>query len=157
MPADHEHRRAQTLLDQITTRDEGVSSGDERWLAGHLAGCTVCSEYAEVSRRTVRALDSFAFDLDPEAALRVQMAVRGRAVELGSGGRVFAVAVPVAAVLTLLGSIAAWVIIAWMAGQWKWPSPAWQIAFTVLWLLPSILLDAVIVFRKNWMDEEEGS
>lgn len=145
------HERARYLLDRSLVEGivEGISAEEQRWLDSHIAQCAECTDYAELSGRAVRALDSFAFELDPEAALRIQEAVRARADQM-AGAR-FSTGIPVAFALTIAGSLAMWGIAAWLAARWNVPAPAWHTAFATLWLLPSVVLDVLLLFRVRLM------
>jgi hypothetical protein len=155
MPFDH-HERARRLLDQETV--EGLHRDDRTWLDGHIEQCGECREYAELSRRVVRALDGFAFDLDPAEALRIQNTIRGRIDGLASHPRErkLAFAVPVALVLTIVGSMTVWRSAAWLAARWNLPAPAWQIAIGVFWLLPSLLVDLFLLFPGKFIGNRSG-
>ena len=76
------HERARLLLDRGMT--ESIPAEKQRWLDHHLSECAECSRHAELNRRAIQALDSFAFDLDHAAALRVQEAVTRRAERMRS-------------------------------------------------------------------------
>ena len=148
------HERARLLLDRAMV--EGVSPDEQRWLANHISQCGECNQYAELSRRTVHALDAFAFDLDPSAALRVQTAVRTRVHRMASHGRDSSTGFLIAFVLTVFGSIAMWEPAAWLAARWNLPAPTWQIGFAILWLLPSVLLDVLLLFRRQLIRYDAG-
>jgi hypothetical protein len=152
------HARARLLIDQAMM--EGISPDEQHWLNGHSDECAECSRYGELSRRAIRALDSFAFELDPAVALRVENAIRGRANRLASNElhrrRLFIGAVA-AMLLTIAGSIAMWQPAAWLAGRWNLPGPAWKIGFAMLWLLPSILLGILPLFRTRLMGDRFGA
>ena len=139
------HERAHSLVDRSMM--EGISPDEQRWLAHHISQCAECSQYVGLSRRAILALDSFAFDLDPEAALRTQNAIRARAGRMASHGRDSSIAISAAIVLTIIGSIAMWESAGWLASRWKLPAPTWQIGFAMLWVLPSVLLDVLLLFR----------
>ena len=97
---DESHPKARFLLDQAMV--EALSLDEQRWLNRHTEECAECSRYGELSRRAIRALDCFAFELDPVAALRVENAIRSRANRLASNavhGRGFFVGAVVATVL----------------------------------------------------------
>jgi hypothetical protein len=151
------HARARFLVDQAMT--EGISLDEQRWLNRHARECAECSRYCELSRRAVRALDSVAFELDPVAALRVENAVRSRVERLAltefHRRRLFA-GVVVAIFLTITGSIAMWQPAAWLAGRWNLPSPAWQTGFAMFWILPSILLALLPLFRRRLLGEDSA-
>ena len=152
------HARARFLLDQAMM--EGISLDEQRWLNRHTEDCAECSRYGELSRRAIRALDSFAFELDPVAALRVEDAIRSRANRLASNDfhcRSFFIGAVLAMFLTITGSIAMWQLAAWLAGRWNLPSPAWQIGFAMFWLVPSALLGILPFFRRNLMGDDSGA
>jgi hypothetical protein len=112
------HARARLLLDQATM--ESISADDQRWLNGHTEECEECSRYGELSRRAIRALNSFAFELDAAAAFRVENAIRIHANRLASNefhGRRFFIGAVAAMLLTIAGSIAIWQPAAWVAGR----------------------------------------
>jgi hypothetical protein len=152
------HARARLLIDQAMM--EGISPDEQHWLNGHSDECAECSRYGELSRRAIRALDSFAFELDPAVALRVENAICGRANRLASNElhrrRLFIGAVA-AMLLTIAGSIAMWQPAAWLAGRWNLPSPAWQTGFAMFWILPSILLALLPLFRRRLLGEDSDS
>jgi len=133
---------------------QGISPDEQRWLANHVSQCAECSRYAELSQRTLRALDSFAFDLDPVASLRVQKAIHNRADWMASHGRGFSFGIWVAIILTIIGSVAMWELTAWLASRWNLATPMWQIGFAILWLLPSVLLDVLLLFRGKLIGDD---
>jgi len=152
------HQRARSLVDQGAV--EGISPEEQRWLSRHTDECGECAGYAEMSQRAIRALDSFAFEIDPEAARRVQDAVRDRLIETRPRRRNLMAGIVAAMVLTVAGSLVMWALTGWMAERWGIPARAWQMGFAMFWVLPSILLDAVLVFGQRFIGEhlavEEG-
>ena len=149
MPFDS-HEKARLLLDR--SLEEGISREDRHWLDAHVEQCAECARYADLSARAVRALDCFALDFDPAAALRVENAVRRRAEEMRSAeahAKSLWLGTAIAVFLTLTGSAVMWRPLAWLAGQWSLPSRLWQIAFAVFWLLPSLLLAFLPLFRRR--------
>jgi hypothetical protein len=137
------HERARLLLDRGMM--ESIPAEKQRWLDHHLSECAECSRHAELNRRAIQALDSFAFDLDHAAALRVQEAVTRRAERMRSTR----LAVPLAIALTIAGSFVMWQAVAWLAGQRNLPNRAWQFSFIVFWILPSVLIDMLLLFRRR--------
>jgi hypothetical protein len=151
------HERARFLLDEALVKSS--SPDEQRWLNTHLAGCAECSRYAELSRRTIRALDGFAFELDPVAAMRVQRVIRGHASHLASNeshNRSLLAGMMIAIFLTITGSMAMWQAAAWLAARWNLPTPAWQIGFAIFWPLPSVLLGMLPFFRSKLMGRDSG-
>ena len=77
------HERARLLLDRGMM--ESIPAEKQRWLDHHLSECAECSRHAELNRRAIQALDSFAFDLDD--AIGVGAAGEfGGVRKLGRGG-----------------------------------------------------------------------
>ena len=149
------HERARLLLDRAIV--EGISEDEQRWLRSHTAVCAECSDYAGLSRRAIRALDGFAFELDPAAVLRIQDAVDAcREQPAKSHEGKFSAALVIAVLLTIAGSIAMWQPIAWLAARWEFPHAALKVGFVMLWLLPSVGLDLLLLFRKQFIGRKEG-
>jgi hypothetical protein len=154
MPLEN-HEKARFLLQRSLV--EGTSLGDRLWLNAHVEQCAECSQYAELSARTVRALDGFAFELDPAAAVRVENVVRSRAEGMKSAearATSLWIGTAVAIFLTFAGSAATWRPLAWLASQWNFPSRVWQIAFVVFWFIPSLLLALLPLFRRRLLGED---
>jgi hypothetical protein len=40
-----------------------------------------------------------------------------------------------------------WQAVTWLAGQWNLPNGAWQFSFVAFWILPSVLIDVLLLFR----------
>ena len=72
MPLEN-HEKARFLLHRSLV--EGISLEDRHWLDAHVGQCAECGRYADLSARAIRALDWFALELDPAAALRVDWSV----------------------------------------------------------------------------------
>jgi hypothetical protein len=154
MPLEN-HEKARSLLHRSLA--EGISPEDRQWLDAHVGQCAECARYAELSARAVRALDWFALELDPAAALRVENVVRSRAdamraaearaktLWLGTGLAIF---------LTFTGSAVAWRSLSWLASQWNLPSRVWQVGFAAFWLLPSLLLAMLPLFRSRLLGKD---
>jgi hypothetical protein len=152
------HERARILLDRALV--EGISPEDRRWLDAHVAECAECGQYADLSDRAVRALDWFALEPDPAAALRIENIVRSRAEEMRSaepGAKSLWIAAGVAIFLTFTGSAVTWRTLASLAIQWNLPSRLWQTGFAAFWLLPSLLLALLPLFRRRFLGEDSDS
>jgi len=149
-----DHEKARFLLQRSLV--EGISLEDRRWLDAHLGQCAECARYADLSARAVRALDWFALELDPAAALRVETAVRSRAERMRSAeaqAKSLWIGTAVAIFLTFTGSAVTWRSLAWLASQWNLPTRVWQIAFAAFWLLPSLLLALLPLFQSRLLGE----
>ena len=157
MPLEN-HEKARFLLHRSLV--EGISQEDRRWLDAHLGQCAECARYAELSSRAVRALNWFAIELDPAAALRVENVIRSRAEEMRSAeshGKRIWIGTGVAIFLTFTGSAVTWHALAGLASQWNLPSPLWQVLFAAFWLLPSLLLAFLPLFQRKLLREDSDS
>jgi hypothetical protein len=157
MPLEN-HEKARFLLHRALV--EGISLEERQWLEAHVRECAECGRYADLSARAVRALDWFALELDPAAALRVENLVRSRAEEMRSAetrAKSLWIGTAVAIFLTFAGSAVMWRPLAWLASQWNLPSPVWQIGFAAFWWLPSLLLALLPLFRKRLLRDDSDS
>ena len=157
MPLEN-HERARFLLDRSLV--EGISPEDRHWLDAHVGQCAECARYADLSARTVRALDWFALELDPAAALRVENVVRSRAEGMRSAeahAKSLWIGTAVALLLTFTGSALTWRPLASLASQWNLPSREWQIVFAAFWLLPSLLLSLLPLLLGRLLTEDSDS
>jgi len=157
MPLEN-HEKADFLVHRALV--EGISPEDRQWLDAHVGQCAECGRYADLSARTVRALDWFALELDPAAALRVENVVRSRAEEMRSAeahAKRLWIGTAVAIFLTFTGSAVTWHTLAWLASQWNLPSRVWQIGFVAFWLLPSLMLALLPLFRRTLLGEHSDS
>ena len=152
------HARARFLVDQAM--GEGISLDEQRWLNRHAGECAECSRYCELSRRAVRALDSVAFELDPVAALRVENAIRSRVERLAlteflrrpslfprCGGRY---------IPDDYRFHCRYMATRRLAGRTMEPpqSRVRQTGFAIFWILPSILLALLPLFRRRLLGED---
>ena len=157
MPLEN-HEKARSLLHRSLV--EEISLEDRHWLDAHVGQCAECGRYADLSARAVRALDWFALELDPAAALRVENVVRSRAEEMRSAEshvKSLWIGTGVAIFLTLTGSAVTWRTLAGLASQWNLPSRVWQTGFVAFWLLPSLLLALLPLFRRRLLGEDSDS
>jgi predicted anti-sigma-YlaC factor YlaD len=149
------HEKARFLLHRSLV--EGISPEDQHWLDAHVEQCAECRRHADLSARAVRALDWFALELDPAAVLRVENVVRSRAERMRSAeahAKSLWIGTAIAIFLTFAGSAVAWRPMAWLASQWNLPSRVWQIVFAAFWLLPSLLLAFLPLFRRRLLGED---
>jgi len=152
------HERARVLLHRSLV--EGISPEDRGWLDAHVGECAECGRYADLSARAVGALDWFALELDPAAALRVENVVRSRAERMRAAeaqAKSLWMGTAVAIFLTVTGSAVTWRGLAWLAIQWNLPSCVCQIGFAVLCLLPSLLLALLPLLRTRLLGEHSDS
>jgi hypothetical protein len=152
------HEKARFLLHRSLV--EGISPEDRYWLDAHVGQCAECGRYADLSARAVGALDWFAFEADPATALRVENVVRGRAESMRSAeahAKRLWIGTAVAIILTFTGSAVTWRALAWLASQWNLPSGVWQTVFAAFWLLPSLLLALLPLFRRRLLGEDSDN
>jgi len=151
------HERCRLLIDHAVL--EGIPADDRRWLDVHKEECAECRLYAELSVRAIRALDAFPIEVDAAAALRVQRVVRLHAEQLAtaeSERRGFPVGAAVAAGLTIAGSFAMWRLVDWAAAMRGIPPGVWQPGVEVFWILPSVMVDALLLFRRQLIGNAFG-
>jgi hypothetical protein len=154
MPLEN-HEKARFLVARSLV--EGISPEEQQWLDAHCEQCAECGQHADLSARAVRALDWFALELDPAAALRVEDAIRSRAEEMRSAearARRLWIGTAVAIFLTFAGSAVTWSALERLAGEWNLPTRVWQIGFVAFWLLPSFLLALLPLFRGRLLGED---
>lgn len=154
MPLEN-HEKARFLLHRSLV--EGISLDDRHWLDAHVGQCAECAQYADLSARTVRALDWFALELDQAAALRVENVVRSRAEGMRSAeahANSLWIGTAIAIFLTFTGSAVMWRPWAWLASQWNLPSRVLPMVFAAFWLLPSLLLALLPLFRRSLLGED---
>ena len=157
MPLEN-HEKARFLLHRSLV--EGISPEDRHWLDAHVGQCAECGRYADLAARAARALDWFALEPDPAAALRVENVVRSRAEEMRSAesrAKSLWIGTAVAIFLTFTGSAVTWHTLAWLASQWNLPSRVWQIGFVAFWLLPSLMLALLPLFRRTLLGGHSDS
>ncbi|HEX3877305.1 MAG TPA: hypothetical protein VHW24_09980 [Bryobacteraceae bacterium] len=151
------HAKAQELIDRAPV--EGISPQEQTWLDTHLTACAECSEYAATAERTIAALGKFAFELDHDAAFRVQANVRRRVVEIRPAAweaRNFWLVNGAAILLTAGGSMAVWEAGEWASRAWSLPAWAWQTAFVMGWAVPSMMLCILLLFRGLLLGNQDG-
>ena len=153
-----DHEKARFLLHRSLV--EGISLEERHWLDAHVGQCAECARYADLSTRAVRALYWVAIELDLAAALRVENVVRSRAEEMRSAEshvKSLWIGTAVAIFLTFSGSAVTWHALAGLASEWNLPSRVWQIVFAAFWLLPSLLLALLPLFRRTLLGEDSDT
>jgi anti-sigma factor RsiW len=84
MPADRQppvpHQAIQEIIDKSLA---GAASPEEQQaLRDHLAGCAPCREHLDISRRAIRGLSDFSFEISPGLDSKVLAAINRRAEQL---------------------------------------------------------------------------
>lgn len=147
--SDNSHERAQQLMAQL--RIEGVSAGEQSWLATHLAECEACAALHQQTQEALSAFRTMNIDLPKNLAARTQLRVRLRAEEIPAHnpGRILLWAI--AGVSWLLGLASAplvWRGFAWAGGELGLPKIVWQAGVVLWWLVPGIVATGAIMLQK---------
>jgi len=142
------HERARRLI---------ALSGTDTWLAGHLASCAPCREFAESVADTIRALHAVPVAADRGLVSATQMRVRQRAGELQRRReRQWTVGVCCAAVTlcTAVTSVALWFGFAWMGQQARLSPPVWGTCYAAFCLMPVILAGGLLLARGTHLADD---
>jgi predicted anti-sigma-YlaC factor YlaD len=146
------HEQARELIALAGAKDTGqdFSDGQETWLRAHLGECAACRDYAERAGGAVRALRSQPLAADSALVRTTQMRVRSRALELRQQQeRIWLVYlscffVGLSAALTTPVS---WRAFEWV-GVWTGVSSwIWQAGFTFFWIVPPLVVSALLLAR----------
>jgi predicted anti-sigma-YlaC factor YlaD len=140
------HHKAKRLILESHIKD--LSRSDQILLEEHLNICTVCRKYREGTDATIVSLRNTSVGVDPELVRSTQQLVRARAIELNSRANLNSVATWIAAIMTLMW-IAATMPYLWRGFEWVGkrlgiPDLIWQMGFGLWWLLPALVLAAVL-------------
>jgi hypothetical protein len=148
------HSRARLLIDQSLVGE--ISQSDDRWLRDHLAKCTECETFQNLSHSVLRSLGDLSFGVTPGATDRIQRVVADRAAELRSDRslRLRALAGVVAAlILTGLGSSAAWKAASWVSGYANVAGSSLHLEVLIFWLLPSLVASLILLVMPILRDD----
>ncbi len=141
----HEHERA---IDLISRREiEGVTEAEARWLESHLAECAECSEYELAMGSAEQAMRSFTVMATASLVASTQARVQARAVELREReSRRFLIVISFAmgVVFSTLSAWAWWEVGGWMVERFGLPSVIVAPGLVLSWLLPAIVLGALL-------------
>ena len=149
----HERARAMVAVSEI------LSGEEHSWLAGHLASCAACREFAETSQEAIRALRGVSVTAGGGLVSATQVRVRERAAELRrQQERIWVICACCAAVAlgSALSGAALWPGIAWaphwmeqqmMSWQAGLPAPAWEIGLLLLSWMPAVLAGFLLLAR----------
>lgn len=152
------HERARMLI--ALSGPEGLSAEDQGWLAAHMESCTLCREFAENSRETIRALRTVSVTADSNLVSATQKRVRQRALELQrQQERLWVIWVCSVAVTlgTLFTTALLWGGFVWLGQQTRLVDPIWQIGFMALGMMPAIVAGIVLLARGTYMADHNGS
>jgi predicted anti-sigma-YlaC factor YlaD len=151
-----EHERARELI--ASAGAEELSHEQQTWLRTHLQECGACREYEEAAGRVVRALRSQPLAADSALVRATQMRVRSRALELRQQQeRMWLVGLACvfvglsAAVTTPLF----WRAFEWMGERAGVSSPVWQASFAFFWMVPALVVSALLLARGTHLTDSE--
>jgi anti-sigma factor RsiW len=143
------HQRAERLI--TAQRVEGISADDRKWLHQHLESCPRCSRYADSIENTLRSLRSLSIRVDPALIKATRMAVQLRARELQERpSRMLSLWV-FSALSWILGIVTApplWRAFEWVGRKAGVPDFMWQMGFVLWFILPALIVAAVLMFQK---------
>ncbi len=140
-----DHERAAQLI--FRSQLEHVTAEDSDWLEAHLAICVECSERAAMMRRTVLAIRSISVQVDPVLIERTRLRVRQRAQVLGSRsspGMWLWVVSAISWAWMAASASYMWRGFGWVAHRVGIPSPLWQMGFALWWVVPALIVAAVL-------------
>ncbi|MGA2630794.1 MAG: hypothetical protein ABSG54_11345 [Terriglobia bacterium] len=148
--SDDIHKRAESLL--TASRVEGISPSERGWLKAHLQDCARCAEHAATLERAVAMLRSIPVPLDRALVEATRFRVRLRAHELREE-RVRMLGLWISCGLSwALGVLSAplvWQELEWVGERTAIPRPAWMMAFVIWWVLPAVVIAAVLIWRRE--------
>jgi anti-sigma factor RsiW len=143
------HKVASRLI--LVARIGIIHERERIWLEDHLSGCPNCAAKEGEADDTIRALRSIPVALDPALVKITRVRVQQRAAELR--------AQRVQQFWLWLGCILSWAWIAesapllwrgfsWAALKTGMPSPLWQMAFALWWVMPALVVAAALSYRS---------
>jgi len=139
------HPRAERLM--IESKIGPIPETELQWLNVHLEECTRCADLAKATERTVQSLRSVPVRVPPSLVAAAQFRVHQRALELRRQQEAPILAwVGVALSFAWIGMSGGyvWRGLEWAAGRTGIPSPVWQMAFGLWWVIPALAVAAVL-------------
>ena len=145
------HHKAKRLI--LESRIKDLSRSDQILLEEHLKICPLCGKYRDGTDAAIVSLRNTSVGVDPELVRSTQQLVRARARELNSRTALNPVAAGIAAIITLMWVAATmpylWRGFEWIAKRMGIPDLIWQMGFGLWWLLPALVLAAVLASRPS--------
>lgn len=151
------HRRAEHLI--AASRVEGISAADQDWLAAHLEGCARCSERAAALEHVVVTLRSVSLPPDPAVVEATRRRVQARAHELRENDARMRALWMSCALSWMLGAVSApllWRGLEWIGQRLALPEPVQLVAFVFWWIVPAVVVAAVLTWRRSRALAENG-
>jgi hypothetical protein len=144
------HERARRLID--TEWLEGLTAGESRWLAEHLAACQTCAAWAEATEFALRVFRSVSTAPPRGLAATTKLRVRERTAELRQQ-RARNIALIVGCAFSWLTGVASaplvWKLCAWLGSVLDVPRLVWQVGFILWWFVPAAVAGLVILWRMR--------
>jgi len=139
---------------------QDLSIAQQRWLQAHLDECVGCREFAEDASHVVRSLRSLPVKADPRLVRATQMRVRFHAARLREtrermwlvGMACLGVGLSATLTVPLL-----WRLFAWMGEQAGVSTAVWQVGFACVWIVPALVVSALLLLRGTHLTNREGS
>jgi len=128
-----------------------VTPREERNLRDHLRDCTACQQYMDASRRVIKGLKEFSFEVSPNLNAQVQNVITRRVRELEMQDakyrslKTFAAALA----LTVIGSVLAWSFTGPLAGSLNLTTNQLQMGLLFFWVAPSLLFSLLILVAPH--------
>jgi len=145
------HHKAKRLI--LESRIKDLSRSDQILLEEHLNICPLCGKYRDGTDTVIGSLRNTSVGVDPELVRSTQQLVRARARELSSRADLNPVAAWIAAIVTLMWIAATmpylWRGFEWIGKRMGIPDLIWQMGFGFWWLLPALVLAAVLAARPS--------
>jgi hypothetical protein len=145
------HHKAKRLI--LESRIQEVSRSGQILLEEHLNICAACRKYRDGTDAVIGSLRNTSFGMDPELVRSTQQLIRARASELNSRADLNPAAASIAAIVTLMWIAATvpylWHGFEWIAKRAGIPNLVWQMGFGLWWLLPALVLAAVLASRPS--------
>jgi hypothetical protein len=152
------HERARLLI--ALAGSEEVRTTEQTWLAAHLESCVTCCEFAENSRKTVRALRAAPITAGASLVSTTQLRVRQRAHELQrQQERLWVIWVCCGAVTlcTAFTTAVLWCGFAWIGQQARLSAPVLEACFVSFCLMPAILAGILLLARGTYLVDHNSS
>lgn len=145
------HARAQKLIAQ--ERIEGISAGEQQWLASHLRECANCTQIAQQTNDALRLLRGGAMAIRPPRGLaeRTRFRVQLRAQELRERepkSRLLWIMCAVSWGLGIASAPYVWQTMQWIGDHTGAPRLLIEFGFGLWWAIPALFAAAVVVIEN---------
>ena len=143
------HSRARKLIAE--SRSGTIAKSELAWLDGHMRGCAACYAAAGAMDEAIQSLRAMPVRLNSAMVEATRIRVQARAREFRAH-RLPRVWLWLACALSW-----GWITV---SGQWLWhgfagmarsiglPSPFWQMAFMMWWVMPALVAAAALSYRS---------